>query len=49
MTKQVPFIRAHCESCGGPLGTPDETGRVICPYCGTVYRLKAGEKLHAAH
>ncbi|HQF46754.1 MAG TPA: hypothetical protein PLS77_12710 [Anaerolineaceae bacterium] len=37
MAKQVPFIRAHCESCGGPLGTPDETGRVICPYCGTVY------------
>ena len=20
-----------------------------CPYCGTVYRLKAGEHLHAAH
>jgi uncharacterized Zn-finger protein len=20
-----------------------------CPYCGTVYRLKAGEVLHAAH
>jgi uncharacterized Zn-finger protein len=20
-----------------------------CPYCGTVYRLKAGEVLHAGH
>ena len=20
-----------------------------CPYCGTVYRLKAGEKVHAGH
>ncbi len=25
------------------------TGEGSCPYCGTVYRLKAGEKLHAAH
>jgi uncharacterized Zn-finger protein len=25
------------------------TGEVKCPYCGAVYRLKAGEKLHAAH
>ena len=25
------------------------TGEGRCPYCGTVYRLKAGEKLHAAH
>lgn len=23
------------------------TGEGQCPYCGTVYRLKAGEKLHA--
>jgi uncharacterized Zn-finger protein len=23
------------------------TGEGRCPYCGTVYRLKAGEKLHA--
>ena len=23
------------------------TGEARCPYCGTVYRLKAGEKLHA--
>jgi uncharacterized Zn-finger protein len=23
------------------------TGESMCPYCGTVYRLKAGEKLHA--
>jgi uncharacterized Zn-finger protein len=23
------------------------TGEGKCPYCGTVYRLKAGEKLHA--
>ena len=23
------------------------TGGGKCPYCGTVYRLKAGEKLHA--
>ena len=22
------------------------TGECKCPYCGTVYRLKAGEKLH---
>jgi uncharacterized Zn-finger protein len=25
------------------------TGEGKCPYCGTVYRLRAGEKLHAAH
>ncbi len=25
------------------------TGEGRCPYCGTVYRLKAGEKLPAAH
>ncbi len=25
------------------------TGQGQCPYCGTVYRLKAGEKYHAAH
>lgn len=25
------------------------TGEGRCPYCGTVYRLKAGEKLHVAH
>ena len=25
------------------------TGEGKCPYCGTVYRLKAGEKLQAAH
>ena len=23
------------------------TGEGTCPYCGTVYRLQAGEKLHA--
>jgi uncharacterized Zn-finger protein len=23
------------------------TGQGKCPYCGTVYRLKAGEKVHA--
>ena len=23
------------------------TGEGKCPYCGTVYRLKAGEKLHS--
>lgn len=22
------------------------TGETKCPYCGTVYRMKAGEKLH---
>jgi uncharacterized Zn-finger protein len=25
------------------------TGAARCPYCGTEYRLKAGEKLHAGH
>ncbi len=25
------------------------TGEGACPYCGTVYRLKAGEKLAAGH
>jgi uncharacterized Zn-finger protein len=25
------------------------TGEASCPYCGTLYRLKAGEKLHPAH
>ena len=24
-------------------------GEGRCPYCGTVYRLKAGEKAHGAH
>lgn len=24
-------------------------GQGKCPYCGTVYRLNAGEKLHAPH
>ena len=24
-------------------------GEGTCPYCGTVYRLKAGEHLHAHH
>jgi len=24
-------------------------GEGKCPYCGTVYRLKAGEKVHAGH
>ena len=24
-----------------------KAGEAKCPYCGTVYRLKAGEKLHA--
>ena len=24
-------------------------GEGACPYCGTVYRLKAGEKVHAGH
>ncbi len=23
------------------------TGETKCPYCGTVYRIKAGERLHA--
>jgi uncharacterized Zn-finger protein len=26
-----------------------DTGEGRCPYCGTVYRLKAGEKLSAGH
>ncbi len=25
------------------------TGEAKCPYCSTLYRLKAGETLHAAH
>ena len=25
------------------------TGEGSCPYCGTVYRLKAGETVHSAH
>jgi uncharacterized Zn-finger protein len=25
------------------------TGEGRCPYCGTVYRLAAGEHVHAAH
>ncbi len=25
------------------------TGEGICPYCGTVYRMKAGEVVHAGH
>jgi uncharacterized Zn-finger protein len=25
------------------------TGQGVCPYCGTAYRLKAGEQLHPAH
>ena len=26
-----------------------DSGSARCPYCGTVYRLKAGEHLHAHH
>jgi uncharacterized Zn-finger protein len=26
-----------------------QTGEGRCPYCGTVYRLKAGEQLRAGH
>lgn len=25
------------------------TGEARCPYCGTVYKLAAGEHVHAAH
>lgn len=25
------------------------TGEARCPYCGTIYRLKAGEHVHAGH
>ena len=25
------------------------TGQGVCPYCGTAYRLKAGEQMHAHH
>lgn len=25
------------------------TGEAKCPYCGTVYKLKAGEQFHAHH
>ncbi|KLR58362.1 zinc-finger domain-containing protein [Diaphorobacter sp. J5-51] len=25
------------------------TGEAKCPYCGTVYRLKAGEVVHSGH
>ena len=25
------------------------TGQGACPYCGTVYKLKAGEKVHSHH
>ena len=25
------------------------TGEGKCPYCGTLYRMKAGEKVHAGH
>jgi uncharacterized Zn-finger protein len=26
-----------------------KTGEGRCPYCGTTYRLKAGEKVHGGH
>ena len=26
-----------------------KTGEAKCPYCGTAYRLKAGETVHAGH
>lgn len=26
-----------------------KSGEGKCPYCGTVYKLKAGEKVHAHH
>ena len=26
-----------------------KSGSAKCPYCGTVYRLKAGQTLHSAH
>jgi uncharacterized Zn-finger protein len=25
----------------------EETGEILCPYCGTHYHLKPGEKVHA--
>ncbi len=25
------------------------TGQGQCPYCGTLYRMKAGEQLHSGH
>ena len=25
------------------------TGQALCPYCGTLYRLKAGEVVHGGH
>jgi len=47
----------HCPNARMPLWSNHpkvfvdvaKTGEGRCPYCGTVYRLKAGEKLHAAH
>ena len=26
-----------------------KTGQASCPYCGTTYRLKAGEQVHSGH
>jgi uncharacterized Zn-finger protein len=48
---------AHCPNPAMPLWSThprvfidlSHGGQGQCAYCGTVYRLKAGEKLHSAH
>mgnify|MGYP002129966939 CR=1 FL=1 len=38
-----------CPECGGNLEWNAKAQSLKCPYCGTVYRLKAGEHVHAGH
>ena len=38
-----------CPSCGAQLICEETTAATSCPYCGTEYRLKAGEVLKGGH
>ena len=38
-----------CPECGGNLEWHPQAQTLRCPYCGTEYRLKAGETLSHGH
>ena len=54
-TIEVDTTNVGCDGGGGALGHPRvfidlaHDGQGKCPYCGTVYRLKAGEKIAHGH
>ncbi len=61
MVKQAEIIevteaRIACDGGGGSLGHPRvfltlraEDHKIECPYCGRIYVMQPGAKLHAAH